>query len=51
MLSHTNQLYEYLTLSALKFPDKVALTFGKTRLTYQELNTLTDNMAQHRQLY
>ena len=38
-------VHEFLTFSAGKFPDKEAVIFGDTRLTYKELEQQSDNLA------
>ena len=38
-------VHEFLTSSALKFPEKEALVFGETRLTYKELDEQSDMLA------
>jgi len=38
-------VHEFLTASALKFPDKEAVVFAETRLTYRELDEQSDMLA------
>ncbi len=38
-------VHEFLTSSAEKYPDKEAVVFGKTRLTYKDIDELSDMLA------
>jgi acyl-CoA synthetase (AMP-forming)/AMP-acid ligase II len=38
-------LHEYLTASALRFPDKIALQCGSVRYTYEQLETAASSLA------
>ncbi len=38
-------IHDFLTSSAVKFPDKEAVVFGKSRLTYEELDKQSDSLA------
>ncbi|MCM8797585.1 MAG: long-chain fatty acid--CoA ligase [Candidatus Omnitrophica bacterium] len=40
-----NNLADLLSLSAKKYPDRIAIVFGRKKITYKILNELTDQIA------
>jgi long-chain acyl-CoA synthetase len=43
----TTLVHHFLEFSAARYPDKIALIHGKVRVTYSEINTRADNLAQY----
>ncbi|GEM_PF-35320 len=44
---YPTQLHDYLTYAAIHYPDRVAIVYKEQRLTYQQLDILTNRVANY----